>query len=273
MNIMLLGQENQIFPFGFNKAPQADTLQSVLKLPNPLLDKPTFLLPLSTRQMVKSWIFQRRNKIWSQIRLTRERRELLAETPDFYFNWNTSTPAHTNFNLDYRESSLYEPQIVRYYDSFKKWRSPHVPIFNLEAVRFLYQRFNNNYGVFPQNNDLNFETLRFSPRELFMMDIIWEKQVLNAKEWFATYLERHPNKQMTFLIFQNLIDELKQKALIVSELTNDKLMFYSPAFDAVELVEKLKKKLKTLDPQKDEVKIARINYLIQEISDLSSRKD
>ncbi len=226
----------------------ADTSRTTLKLPNHFIGMPKLTPSLSSRQLVKSWVFQQRNKIWSQVQIEGKEPVSPELTPKPFIDWRPNYPLHTDMSLDYRESSLFVPVNVRDYIDFKMGRYRYIPLASLATAGYLADRILSKYGPLLQRREQEkYLNLEMSDRQILIMDILWKRQPVTAGDWYAAYNEKYSEKAFTFLLFKQDVASLEGKFLIKSRKMEDDRIQYYPAVSREELVVKLKDELEGLD--------------------------
>ncbi len=82
---------------------------------------------ISSNQMVKYWILQNQEKIRKSLNWTKGKDQQFTYN-GFPYIYGSRFHYSDELQLDYRQSSLYIPKVVRDYLDFKMGRDPYLPI-------------------------------------------------------------------------------------------------------------------------------------------------
>ncbi|GAB4377113.1 MAG: hypothetical protein Kow0042_24320 [Calditrichia bacterium] len=239
-----------------------DTQRYALRLPIPFTKDDNYYLSLSPTQKIQFWIFQNRNRFWTEVR-SREGAKIPTSMAQPWIDWNFASPGHSLMNLDFRESSLFVPPNVREYIDYKMGRSRYLPVASLAAASYLAYQLYQRYGYLLKKREENrYQGLMLSDREIRLMEILWENPGLRGEEWYISFIQNAPPGEVVYEIIEKDLSELEAKYLIKSKKLPEGVIQYFPAISRADLILKLKGELQNLDAQRYPERFLEIEELI-----------
>ncbi|RQW02948.1 MAG: hypothetical protein EH225_07755 [Calditrichaeota bacterium] len=173
-----------------------------------------FPYSLSPGQVLRYHVWQNQTEIWSQPPSGGLKKPQFL--PGSMPTRPPSAPSSV-FGLEYRESSLYIPPLVRDYMDYKMGRDRYLPIVTPVLLGYLVYnalRYSNTIlGKDSIATDINF--LPGSP-EKKMLDILREKSPLTEKEWYTLYIQNSGDQSPDFPKFLEMIRSLESGEFIRS---------------------------------------------------------
>jgi predicted transcriptional regulator len=240
-----------------------DSTLSKLVLPNPYqtTDIP---FQLSSHQMIKNWVFQNRDRIFSEFSLSREKtsQDNFAELSRI--DWSLSTPGHNLLELDFRESSLFIPANVRDFLEYKMGRTRYIPIVTLAGAAFLAYQIYHKYGyLIAKREHEKFFGINLNNHEIVCIEILWESPGLTAPELYSQLVKN--KKQISYLETEAVLNALENDFLVKSRQMIEDEIKYFPAISKEEFVLKLKEESSRLDGLTDSQRLLEIKNLIERL--------
>jgi hypothetical protein len=221
-----------LLPFISNSQESADSLADdkiSIKFLRGSQSYEIFSPALNTGELLKSWLWRNGGNYWPEFQL-----ELDRDLHDFKFKRFTDFDKYnsqlTSYpGLDYRGTSNYLPENVREYIDFKMGREPYLPVFNPVILGFI---FYNLRHYLLKNQQENSVLAELSLPEVKLLQILLEKYPLDERDWYFYYQQVTQDSLFSVLKFQNAIETLRKKSLVVQQFTKEKELKYFPSSTA-----------------------------------------
>lgn len=239
-----------------------------VKLPNPFLRKGNVLFLLSHRQMIDYWMYQHRQRIWTEMSKNGVSSNISKMNKPSLIDWNFSHPGVSDFGFEYRESSLYLPVNVREYSDYKMGRSRFVPIASLAFAGFLAQKIYQRFGhILKQREESRYFGIKMSERQIKMMIILWKEKSSLPSEWYTKYHQKYSLDNITFQVFEKDIMNLENAFLLKRRKYEDGFIRYFPAISKSQLILHLKEELSFVEGQKRLDRMNQIKFILKKLDE------
>ena len=247
-----------------------DSLYTTLHLPNPFLKQQNRLMAFSTQQMVSAWVLMHRNQLYAEVRPSIAPQRIMNPAALPRIDWSLNQPGRSNFNLDYRGSSLYVPENVRDYLDYSMGRERYVPIASLLLASYLAYELYQHYGyLLWQREKDRYRGVYLDKTEIAMMEVLWKQPGLLTAVWYGEFHHQYHMKNVPFLEFKRKIHDLDEKMMLKTRKIENEGIRYFPAISREELIRRLKEEMEQIDFANFPQRWQQIQEMLRNLDELS----
>jgi len=184
---------------------------------------------LSSRQLIKSWVWRNGVNYWPEFQLELDD-NLLNLKSGIFTAFDKYSAAVSNYpGLDYRGTSYYLPENVREYIDFKMGREPYLPVFNPVILGFIL--YNLRHYLLEKEQETSVQA-ELNLVEVKLLQILMEKYPLDEQEWYQHYRQTSQDSLFTVPTFQKAVEKLRKKSLVLLQFNKDRELKYYPSTNA-----------------------------------------